>query len=137
MEKYSLKILQFLAIMAIILMCCCNSFAAEEEQGKMQPVLHIYPISGQVGEKVAIYGAGFEPEEKVKIILQVGNVPLQWAEADTGGIVVANEYGAFKLIPRGGIPVAASFVEPGIYVVKALGDKGSKAIAPIEILEKE
>jgi hypothetical protein len=136
MRKWVSRILPFPVIMAIVFMFCCITFAAESEQEKIQPVIYVLPISGEIGEKVVIYGAGFEPDEKVKIILQIGNVPLQWAEADTGGVVVANAYGAFKLIPRGGIPVSASFVEPGIYVVRATGDKGSQAIAPIEILEK-
>jgi hypothetical protein len=136
MKKFSSIILQISLLLAIVFMFSYIAFAAESNQDKVQPVIHILPISGEIGEKVVIYGAGFEPEEKVKIILQIGNVPLQWAEADTGGVVIANVYGAFKLVPRGGIPIAASLVEPGVYVVRALGDKGSQAIAPIEILEK-
>ena len=128
--------LNILITMAIIALFGGAILAAEPEQGKIQPVIHLTPMGGETGEKVIIYGAGFEPGEKVKIILQMGNVPLQWAEEDSGGVVIANQYGAFKLAPRGGIPVAAMYVKPGIYVVKALGDKGSKAIEPIEILEK-
>jgi len=123
--------------MLIILITCCSALSAETEYTNIKPTIRILPFIGKIGEKVAVQGSGFEPGEKVKIILQVGNVPLQWAEVETGGVAIADEKGDFKIIPAGGIPVAALFVETGLFVVRASGDKGSKAIAPIVILEKK
>ena len=140
MKQYYFKfcqifILLIVAIMAISMMGLVT-LAAVEDQETDQAVIIIMPMRGEIAENVNIYGAGFIPGEKVKIILKIGNVSLQWAAQDTGGVVVANEYGAFKLTPRGGIPAAGQYAKPGVYAVRAIGDKGSKAIAPLEILEK-
>jgi len=43
----------------------------------------------------------------------------------------ANEMGAFKT--KSGIPIMAA---PGIYSVKATGDKGTMAVAPLEVEKK-
>ena len=53
----------------------------------------------------------------------------------TGGIVIVNEYGAFKLQPRGGIPKV--MLKPSVYTVGAIGDKGSRATTPLKVFEKK
>ena len=138
MIKHSLRLrfLQIFVLLIAISMISFISLAVEPDQKTVQAVINVTPIKGEIGEKVNIYGAGFVPGEKVEIILQITNVSLRWAEANTGGVVIANELGAFKLVPRGGIPKASQYVKPGVYVVKAVGDKGSIAVTPIEILKK-
>ena len=101
--------------------------------------LVVVPMSGEPETKISFYGSGFVPGEKVRIILTVDDVPLAFGSAGTaqpftgGGVVTANENGAFKLVPIGGIPVS---ITPGVYTIEAIGDKGSKATAPLEVLEK-
>lgn len=99
------------------------------------PSLVVTPLSGEPGAKLTFYGAGFIPGEKVKVIMTVDEVPFAFAEAETGGFVTVNENGAFKLQSRGGIPKV--MLKPGIYTIEAIGDKGSKASAPLEVLEKK
>ncbi|MBP8717889.1 MAG: hypothetical protein KBI07_02200 [Candidatus Atribacteria bacterium] len=106
-------------------------FAAEDKA----PSLVVTPLSGEPGTKLIFYGAGFIPGEKVKIIMTVDEVPFVFAKANTGGFVTVNEYGAFKLKPEGGIPTV--MLKPGVYTIEAIGDKGSRATAPLEVLEKQ
>jgi len=99
------------------------------------PSLVVVPLSGEPGAKLTFYGAGFIPGEKVKVIMTVDEVPYAFAEAETGGFVTVNENGAFKLQPRGGIPKV--MLKPGVYTIEAIGDKGSRATTPLEVLEKK
>ncbi len=99
------------------------------------PSLVVVPISGEPLTKLTFYGAGFVPGEKVRVILTVDDVPFAFGEVGTGGIVTVNDYGAFKLQPRGGIPKV--MLKPGVYTIEAIGDKGSRATTPLEVLEKK
>ncbi|HZK10780.1 MAG TPA: hypothetical protein VFD10_00245 [Atribacterota bacterium] len=99
------------------------------------PSLVVVPLSGEPGAKMTFYGAGFIPGEKVKVIMTVDEVPYAFAQAETGGYVTVNENGAFKLQPAGGIPTV--MLKPGVYAIEAIGDKGSKATTPLEVLEKK
>lgn len=99
------------------------------------PSLVVIPISGEPLTKLTFYGAGFVPGEKVRVLLTVDDVPFAFGEVGTGGIVTVNEYGAFKLQPRGGIPKV--MLKPGVYTIEAIGDKGSRATTPLEVLEKK
>ena len=99
------------------------------------PSLVVIPISGEPLTKLTFYGAGFVPGEKVRVILTVDDVPFAFGEVGTGGIVTVNEHGAFKLQPRGGIPKV--MLKPGVYTIEAIGDKGSRATTPLEVLEKK
>lgn len=109
-------------------------FAQAGETG--QPVLNIEPNKGTPGTELLIIGSSFIPGEKVKVIMEVGGVPLQFGESGTGGISLVDDQGNFALKPRGGIPIAPMFVKPGLYHLTAYGDKGSKATATIEVLQK-
>ena len=99
------------------------------------PSLVVVPISGEPGTSFTFYGAGFVTGEKVRVLLTVDDVPFAFGEVGTGGIVTVNEYGAFKLQPRGGIPKV--MLKAGIYTIEAIGDKGSRATTPLEVLEKK
>jgi|GEM_PF-1796159 len=99
------------------------------------PSLVVTPMSGEPGTKLTFYGAGFISGEKVRILLTVDDVPYAFGETGTGGIVTVNENGAFKLQPRGGIPKV--LLKAGVYTIEAIGDKGSRATTPLEVLEKK
>ena len=93
----------------------------------------IEPMSGPAGKtKLTIYGSGFVPGEKVRIILGIEGTDIALAAKGSGGVVKANQHGAFVLKPRGGIP-RKSVIKPGVYTVKAVGDKGSVASAPLQV----
>ena len=95
--------------------------------------LVIEPASGLAGKSLVAYGSGFIPGEKVRVILHMEGTDIAWGPAATGGFATVNDSGAFKLIPRGGIP-AASLIAPGAYTVEAIGDKGSRATTPLVVL---
>ena len=99
------------------------------------PNLVVKPMQGEPGDQLTFYGSGFLPNEEVRVILESNDVPYVFGQAGTGGIVQANTNGAFKLTPRGGIPRV--MLEPGMYTIYAVGNKGSKASAPLEVRSKE
>jgi hypothetical protein len=111
-----------------------SGIMAAENQGRAS-TLCVVPLSGEPSTKLTFYGAGFVPGEKVRVLLTVDEVPYAFGEAGTGGIVTVNEHGAFKLQPRGGIPTV--MLQPGVYTIEAIGDQGSKATTPLEVLEKQ
>lgn len=127
--KLSILLITMFLVMAIFSVGMV--LAAEEKV----PSLLVTPLSGEPGTKLVFYGAGFIPGEKVKIIMTVDEVPFAFAESGTGGFVTVNEYGAFKLKPAGGIPTV--MLKPGVYTIEAIGDKGSRATTPLEVLEKQ
>jgi len=99
----------------------------------------IVPMSGTAGTRVTVYGAGFVPGEKVKVILHLPGLQMRWWDHGAGvEWAVANEQGAFALRPSGGIPrLGADLMPAGVYTVEARGDKGSWATVPLEVLEKK
>lgn len=128
-KKLSILLIVVVLITAVI---SVGMICASEEQ---EPSFVVTPISGEPGDKLIFYGAGFIPGEKVKVIMTVDEVPFAFGVAGTGGFVTVNKNGAFKLQPRGGIPQV--MLEPGVYTIEAIGDKGSKATTPLEVLEKK
>ncbi|MEO0278600.1 MAG: hypothetical protein ABIM21_04890 [candidate division WOR-3 bacterium] len=105
----------------------------------LSATLIVVPMSGEPETKLVFYGAGFVPGEKIRVILTVDDVPFCFGAAGTdqpfsgGGIVIANTHGAFKLVPIGGIPAA---IKQGVYTIEAIGDQGSRATAPLEVLPR-
>ena len=93
-------------------------------------------MSGLPKTALMVYGSGFVPGENVRIILHMTGTDMAWGPKGSGGIVTANDYGAFELKPRGGIP-RENVIEPGVYTVEAIGDKGSQATTPLAVLEKK
>lgn len=102
---------------------------------KPNPTLLVVPAAGKAKTKLAFYGAGFVPGEKVRVIMEFNDVPYAFGTVGSGGVLEVNENGAFKLVPRGGIP--KQYIEPGIYTIEAVGDKGSYATYPLEVLPNE
>ena len=92
--------------------------------------LVVTPASGTATTPIAISGAGFVPGETVELILEISGVETLLGERDAKGLIVANEYGAFRATSR--IP---RVIATGAYVIQASGDKGTTAFCPIEITE--
>ncbi len=126
------KKLSMFIIIALLLIAFSSIALSSDLQ---VPSLVVVPISGEPLTKLTFYGAGFVPGEKVRVLLTVDDVPYAFGEVGTGGIVTVTEYGAFKLQPRGGIPKV--MLKPGVYTIEAIGDKGSRATTPLEVLEKK
>ncbi len=142
MRKFSKYLFVHALMTAVLLYGCIGAVGAAEPAAMSSEeigpaIIQVVPLSGVLKTKVAVYGAGFVPGEKVKVIINAGGVPLQWAASGTGGVVTANERGAFKLKPRGGIPRAPAVMKPGVYTIRAVGNKGSRATAVLEVLEKK
>ncbi|MDO8567119.1 MAG: hypothetical protein Q7R57_00210 [Dehalococcoidales bacterium] len=139
-RKYWLPLFCLLLTALVLTVGCAQpapatSPAADQASAKTPPSLVITPNSGVAGAKLTIYGAGFVPGEKVRVTLNLGKTKMAMAAADSGGLVVANAYGAFALSPAsGGIPGSA-VITPGVYTVEASGDKGSQITAPLEVLK--
>lgn len=114
----------FLAMMAL----ACATMQ-ERPEAKPAANLVITPISGLAKSIITIRGSGFVPGEKIEVIMVVEGIPVELGEEPM--IKEANEEGAFKA--KSGIPLNA---KPGVYSVKATGDKGTVAVAPLEVEAK-
>jgi hypothetical protein len=88
--------------------------------------LVVTPNTGQVKTPIAIRGSGFVPGEKIEVLVEIDGVPTELGEKPM--IKEANEAGAFKT--SSAIPMTAA---PEVYTVKAVGDKGTQAVAPLEV----
>jgi len=120
-----------------MLLASCAPPAAAPAAPPEKASICVVPMSGEPKTKLVFYGSGFVPGEKVRIFMDIGGeVTMVFGPPGAGGVAVANEFGAFKLKSRGGIPRSAS-VPPGVYTLEARGDKGSIATAPLETLEKK
>ena len=124
----------FLAVSLMVVGCASASAppapsAPAAEVKATSASLRAAPISGKAAAKpLTIYGSGFVPGEAVKVVLTIEGVSLGLGDS---GVALVNKYGAFVVKPDG-FPVG---VEPGVYTLEAVGDKGSRAAAPLEILK--
>lgn len=119
-------------LLLIGIIALISSFSCAPMIGKQTPPpsLAITPISGPPGTSISIYGSGFIPAEKIEIIMIVDGVPVELGSEPM--IKEANEMGAFKV--KSNIPRNAN---PGVYSIKATGDKGTTSVAPLEVQKKE
>lgn len=90
----------------------------------------ITPISGKPETRITIFGSGFVPGEEVKVEVMMSGVNLSLGISETAHTV--NESGAFKIVSS--IPTAM-VARAGLYTVVAIGNKGSSATFPLEVLE--
>jgi len=120
-------ILAFFFLVAGMLSCA----GLQEKPGASAPAatLVVTPVTGLPGAVTTIRGSGFIPGEKIEVVMVIDGVPTELGEAPI--VKEANEMGAFKTIS--GIPITAN---PGMYSVKATGDKGTMAVAPLEVEKK-
>lgn len=107
----------------------CAGVQGKAETSAPAASLVITPASGPPASSIVIRGCGFAPGEKIELIMVVDGVPTELGEKPM--IKEANEVGAFKAMS--GIPYLA---KPGVYSVRATGDKGTAAVAPLEVEEK-
>lgn len=134
MEKKTLTLILLILLVSLFLFGCTWT---SKESGTNRAQISITPNSGAPGTKLIITGTGFIPQEKVKVILYVQNVQLQFGTSGSGGISEVNQDGTFRLEPVGGVPKASTVVTPGVYKVDAIGDKGSLASSQLTVLKKE
>ena len=118
-----MKHLRLLTLILVVLLLSMIPFVAQADEHEEEEDL--FPL---IGELVFT-------EDGDIVFITVDEVPYAFAEAETGGFVTVNENGAFKLQPRGGIPTV--MLKPGVYTIEAIGDKGSRATTPLEVLEKK
>ena len=127
-------LLRFVKIISVSLLLVAGALGCaglQERSGASAPAasLLITPISGPPAIPITIRGSGFAPGEKIEVIIVIDGVPMELGEKPM--IKEANETGAFKT--TSGIPRVA---KPGVYTVRATGDKGTTAVAPLEVEEK-
>jgi len=94
------------------------------------PSLRVIPFSGKPGDKIALYGAGFAPGEEVRVGVTMSGLTI-YLGTSKGGPFKANEMGAIKIPAQ--IP-DAYVAEAGLYTVSAMGNKGSFATYPLEVV---
>lgn len=107
----------------------CAGLKERPETSSSPASLVVTPVSGQPKTPITIRGSGFVPGEKIEVIMVVDGVPTDLGEKPM--IKEANDLGGFKT--SSAIPPQA---KPGVYTVKASGDKGTMAVAPLEVEEK-
>ena len=133
--KLKCYLLSAFFLLVIALAGCAPSRIATGTPGEASvrmAQISVTPMSGKPGPTpITIYGAGFIHGEKVRLILATDGLDIHLARGGTGGVVEVNEYGAF-VEKINGFPMG---VKDGVYTLKAEGDKGSVAVAPIEILK--
>ena len=130
MRQKSLMLIASVAVLVCLFAIMGPAFAE-----KSAPTLVVNPMSGKALTKLVFYGSGFLPDEKVRVIMEFDDVPYAFGTVGSGGVITVNGNGTFKLEPRGGIP--KQYIEPGIYTIQAIGDKGSYATHPLEILPND
>jgi hypothetical protein len=128
---YRFDSFRLLVIHILLLLGCIALFACAGPGGKAmapQPAasLVVTPNAGQVKSPIAIRGSGFVPGEKIEVLVEIDGVSTELGEQPM--IKEANQAGAFKTLSA--IPMTA---KPGIYTVRAEGDKGTVAVAPLEV----
>ncbi len=126
--------LRFIIIVSLCLFLMAGASGCaglQERAGGAGPAasLVITPVSGPPATFITIRGSGFLPGEKIEVIMVIEGVPNELGEEPM--VKEANEAGAFKT--KSGVPVTA---QPGVYTVKAVGDKGTLAVAPLEVEKK-
>lgn len=131
MEK-KLKIIKIILVIFFLSaeIMACASLSEKWREAKPAANLVITPVSALPKSIITIRGSGFLPKERIELLIIVDGVPIELGEEPM--IKEANELGAFKV--KSGVPYNA---KPGMYTIKAIGDKGTVAVAPLEVEEKK
>jgi hypothetical protein len=118
----------FVCVLLSLMPLACATMQEKPEAGPAASLV-VTPNSGLPGDKITILGSGFIPGETIEVIIVVDGVPTELG--DKPMVKKANEMGAFKTSSN--IPRLAT---PGVYTIKATGDKGTIAVAPLDVAEK-
>jgi hypothetical protein len=120
--------LVFACVLLSLMPLACATMQEKPEAGPAASLV-VTPNSGLPGDKITILGSGFIPGETIEVIIVVDGVPTELG--DKPMVKKANEMGAFKTSSN--IPRLAT---PGVYTIKATGDKGTISVAPLDVAEK-
>ena len=130
MPKSVCKILVVMTIcFAVGFLASCAGSPDKVKTGSPAANLVVTPNSGLAQSKIAIRGSGFMPGEKIEVVMVIEGVTTELGEEPV--VKEANEAGAFRTLSF--IPMTA---QPGLYTVKAVGDRGTVALAPLEVEPK-
>jgi len=92
----------------------------------------VSPVASLPKTTIYFYGSGFAPGEKIQLKLHVEGTDILLGPKGGMAVIEANEYGAFSFSGKRHYGAGS-----GIYTLEAIGDKGSGATAPYEVLAKE
>ncbi len=131
-------LLLFILVLCIGIGACAPVEQAVPTQGA---TLVMIPQSGPPKTTVQLYGSGFQLGEEVNIEVINAVFPIGTFNQHVGpepASVVANESGAWSSRDwsRGGTGIRSE-IKPGVYTLKATGNKGSVATTPMIVLEKK
>jgi hypothetical protein len=118
----------FACVLLSLMPLACATTQEKPEAGPAASLI-VTPNSGLPKDKITILGSGFIPGETIEVIIVVDGVPTELGEKPM--VKKANAMGAFKTSSN--IPWMAT---PGVYTIKATGDKGTVAVAPLDVAEK-
>ena len=105
---------------------------AGEPGSQATAMIVVSPVGGLPKATTYFSGAGFVPGEKIKLLLHVEGTTIMCGPKGGMAVIEANEYGAFSFSQ-----LRHRAIEAGIYTLEAIGDKGSMATAPYQVLAKE
>jgi len=92
----------------------------------------VSPVAGLPKATTYFYGSGFAPGEKIQLLLHVEGTDIACGPKGGKAVIEANEYGAFSFSQ-----LRHRAIGTGVFTLEAIGDKGSRATAPYEVLAKE
>jgi hypothetical protein len=122
--KDSILILFFYFLIGVFIVACVPKTPMERQAN-----LSVEPSKGKAASVIKIKGSNFLPDERVEIIMTVGEVHHSLGTEKVEEII-ADKNGVFEV--SSGIPVKTP---PGVYKILATGDKGSIGTFHIEVIK--
>lgn len=95
-------------------------------------VVEITPLSGLPDTALKITGKGFQPQEEIDILFILGEGMIIGLGTQKVDVITADSAGTF--VANSAIPLMA---KPGQYTIKVIGNKGSQAMATLEVTAKK
>ena len=134
---------RLISLLCVFVLCIGIGACAPAEQAVPTPgaTILIIPPSALPRAKIAIYGSGFQEGEEVNVMIINADMKdigiLDVHQGPVPSDVVANASGAWSSDgwERGCSVLRA--LQPGVYTMRATGNKGTVATTPMVVLEKE
>lgn len=123
-KKVFIPIIILIVFLSFSIITCVPKAPIERQAN-----LLIEPPKGKAGASIKIKGTNFLPEEKVEIVMSVGEVH-HLLGTEKVEVIVTDKNGIFEV--DSGIPVKTP---PGIYKITATGEKGSIGIFNLEVIK--